>query len=333
MTQAKRTYPVVDLHCDMTHYLATVDNASPDNTQQVGCATPFLKEGKVALQVMAISSVEETPDLSVSNAQIAWYGKLLADYSDSFTTFGDPQEIDRISQSGKTAIVPAIENASSFCGADDSLEDAFMFLDRLIADIGRPLYISLTHHRENRFGGGNTTDVGLKDDGRTLLQYLNGKKIAVDLSHTSDDLAHDIIDHIDSAGLRIPIIASHSNFRSVHDHRRNLPDELAKEIMSRQGLIGINFVRAFMHPSDPAYLMKHIEYGLSLGGEKAIALGADFFYTDDHPDQSRRPFYFPEHENAGKYVDILHDLTGRFGESTANNIANQNALRFMKRLG
>ncbi len=84
MSSPQHTYPVADLHCDMTHYLATVENASPDNTEQIGCATPYLRQGNVALQVMAISSVEETPDLAVSDLQIEWYKKLLTDHGDYF---------------------------------------------------------------------------------------------------------------------------------------------------------------------------------------------------------------------------------------------------------
>ena len=70
-----------------------------------------------------------------------------------------------------------------------------------------------------------------------FLKYLS--KV---LSHTSDALAHDIFNHIDKHKLAVPVIASHSNFRSVSDHVRNLPDEIANEIVNRNGLIGMNFL-------------------------------------------------------------------------------------------
>jgi len=323
----KDTFHVVDLHCDLTHYLVTVDGATPNDTHDIGCGIPYLKQGMVSLQVMALSSVEKTPSAELSLEQLAWYKKLLTDFGDTFLSFTDSGRVP----SDKVGIVPAIENASVLCGLDDPLDDAFARLEEICGEIGRPLYISLTHHAENRFGGGNMSDIGLKDDGRRLLEYIDGKRIAVDFSHTSDALAHNILDHIDARGLSVPVMASHSNFRQVFDHRRNLPDELAKEVIRRKGLIGMNFLRAFMHPEDPGYLVKHIVYGLEMGGAESIAIGADYFHTGTHPDPTRMPFFFEQYEHAGKYQSVLADLARELGRDKVEAIASGNALRFMQR--
>ncbi len=55
----------------------------------------------------------------------------------------------------------------------------------------------MTHHTENRFGGGNFSEVGLKEDGKVLLDYLTDKNIVIDLAHTSDALAFGILNYID----------------------------------------------------------------------------------------------------------------------------------------
>ena len=39
MPENNKVYPVIDLHCDMPHYLATVEGATPDNTEGIGCAS------------------------------------------------------------------------------------------------------------------------------------------------------------------------------------------------------------------------------------------------------------------------------------------------------
>jgi microsomal dipeptidase-like Zn-dependent dipeptidase len=231
-----------------------------------------------------------------------------------------------------TQIVAAIENASALCNNSEPLEAAFRRLDRIIRKLGGIFYVSLTHHGENRFGGGNTTSAGLKADGQVFLDYISGRKIAIDLSHTSDALAYGIINHIDGNGLDIPIIASHSNFRSVYDHKRNLPDELARVVISRNGLIGMNFLRAFLHPDDPSSLIKHIQHGIELGAQDALCFGADFFYTKNHPDQSRVPFFFKEHENAGKYQQILQSLEPALQPSQVEALAFGNAMNFLQRL-
>ena len=52
--------PVIDLHCDLLSYL-TQQNAGIYKTEDIGCALPFLKEGQVKLQIMAIfAAVEAT---------------------------------------------------------------------------------------------------------------------------------------------------------------------------------------------------------------------------------------------------------------------------------
>ncbi len=86
----------------------------------------------------------------------------------------------------------------------------------------------MTHHGENRFGGGNSTGIGLKKDGEALLEYISEKKIAIDLSHTSDALAGDILNYIVKNKLGLSVLASHSNFRgcvfsSAKFTRRNCP--------------------------------------------------------------------------------------------------------------
>jgi membrane dipeptidase len=324
--------PIIDLHCDLLHYLATVPEAKPDNSSDIGCSIPRLKAGHVRLQVMAVSSITKTPNMTLSHSQAVWFKRLLEEYSDVFTLISNVDDAENILLTENTGIIAAIESAAALCDNDESLDMAFNRLEMIIEAMGKPLYISLTHHGETRFGGGNQTDIGIKADGRSLLDYLDNKKTAVDLSHTSDALAHDIIDYIDKKGLNIPLIASHSNYRSIFRHPRNLPDELAREIINREGLIGVNFLRAFLHPDDPTYLNRHVMYGLKLGGEKAICFGADYFCTSTHIDKTREPFYFDQHSHAGKYPDILMSLKSDMNDDQIDAFAHKNVIRFLRKL-
>jgi len=326
-------HPIIDLHCDMLHYLVTVDGAHPDNKEDIGCAIPYLEAGNVCLQVMAISAVAGDAGKGNTQAQCRWFNRLLEEYPHMLRLFPGDFDQHRQLPENKINIIAAVENASGLCEEDEPLDLGFRRLDQIIEEARRLFYVSLTHHGENRFGGGNNTKTGLKADGRSLLEYLAGKRIAIDLSHTSDALASGIIDHIEKKSLRLPIMASHSNFRAVYDHPRNLPDELAREIIRREGLIGMNFLRAFMHPADPNVLIDHIVHGYEIGGWDALCFGADFFYTKTHPDRSRVPFYFAEHEHAGKYQDILRSLPGVLDSAQRQALAHGNATRFLQRLG
>jgi microsomal dipeptidase-like Zn-dependent dipeptidase len=201
--------------------------------------------------------------------------------------------------------------------------------------LGHLFYISLTWNEENRFGGGIDSSAGLKKDGQELLFWMHKKRIAADLSHASDRLAHDIIEYIDKNSLDIPLLASHSNFRSVMQTTRNLPDAIAREIIRRKGVIGMNLFAPFVHKSDASTLLRHIEYGLSLGGAESLCFGADFFCDSDFPSiKVKYPdfiFFFDEYPNASCYPAILNQLKTQLGLSHDNieNIAHKNAQRFL----
>ena len=337
-------HPVVDLHCDLLSYLTEVAGADPANPDDIGCAVPHLRNGRVAIQVLAVYTGGEADRVASLERQLRRFDGLVGSEDGEFArvrgtedalralsgaTAGPPPDSGRAAAVGA---VLAIENAAGLVADDASRDEMFARLDRIRADQGPVLYISLTHFAENRFGGGNATQVGLKDDGRALLDYLEGTRIAVDLSHASDALAREILDHLDRHGLAVPVLASHSNFRAVCDHARNLPDELAREVIHRRGLIGINFLRAFVHPDRSVALVEHVRHGLELGGASTLCFGADFFCLRQHPDPARQPFFHPEHESASRYPSILRDLASVMDRPALEKLAHGNAVDYLQRI-
>lgn len=317
--------PIIDLHCDLLVYLLMNPEARPDD-KAFGASFPFLQEGKVGMQVMAIYTAVEAASSKNGVAQSVLYRHLLKDYS------ADIYQADAGFDAKREGVglVASLESASGICNEDEPLDNAFENLETIISNVGRLFYISFTHHAENRFGGGNYAEAGLKSDGEALLNYMHNREIAVDLSHTSDALAHDILDYTYKKGLNIPVIASHSNFREIWDHPRNLTKANAQEIINRGGLIGMNFVRAFVNNDKPEALIDHIKYGLGLsGGENSIAFGADFFYTGDFPNPERDPYYFPQHENATRYHAILEHLKRDLSADQLARLAHKNVERFI----
>lgn len=313
----------IDLHCDLTAYLIE-EGASIDG--DIRCSLPNLLEGNVAMQVMAFYSGTEKGSVEYAKRQLQVYQNLI-----SLPEFFEITSADIQLQQGKIGVIAAIENASGLCEEDMPIENAFENFD-FLNDNAQLMYVGLTHHLENRFGGGNFSEVGLKEDGKLLVEYLNNRKIAVDLSHTSDKLAYDILNLLDSKNLNIPIIASHSNMRAVFSHNRNLPDELVQEIVRRGGLIGLNFVKSFINPEDPDYIYRHIDHAVKLGAENHLCFGADFFDDKSHPDQSRYPFFFDEYGNSTAYNKINEKVTELFTEDFKNKISHGNVLSYFNRL-
>ncbi|MDR2238059.1 MAG: membrane dipeptidase [Chryseobacterium sp.] len=263
----------IDLHCDLLYYLLR-SGATADDCE-LGCSLPLLKEGNVKLQVMAIYSSTGKGSTEYGLQQSEIFSGLIK--NEDFFLF-EGENYKKAENGDKTGIMASIENASSFCDETESLDSGFKKLETIIENTEKVFYIGLTHHTENRFGGGNNATAGLKEDGKILLDYIADRKIAIDLAHTSDQLAHDIFNYIDQQNYKIPVLASHSNYRTVYQNNRNLPDELAKEVINRNGLIGLNFIKDYIDLEHPERLYEHIQYGLDLGGENQIAYGADYFY-------------------------------------------------------
>lgn len=328
----KADIPVIDLHNDLLSFFTFKPGRSIDDPLSRSSITQ-LREGSIKLQTLAIFTTTGEKSVEEARDQIDCYRKLLNEHPLAFAACRFPFDAQ-----GPIKVLPAFENASSFASEDEPLRNAIERLENYIRSIGPFFYITLTWNDENRFGGGNMTTVGLKEDGKRLLEWMDGKRIAVDMSHTSDKFAYEMIDFIDKNGLDIPIIASHSNFRAISNYPRNLPDDLAKEIVRRKGLIGLNFFAPFIHDTDPSAILRHVEYGLSLGAENALSFGADFFCDTDFPSlmnkYQRTVAYYPGLDNSSVYPGLLGLFAQKIGlqEEQLLNIASRNALRFLDRI-
>lgn len=300
-------HPIADLHCDLLCYLGNNSKRSPYDPA-ARCSIPQLKEGNVKVQILAIFTETAQGSFTKGLAQANIFRDLPKSYPDVFEHIREPTQFEELRSSDKIGILPAIENASSFCEEDEDLEEALKRLTTLQRKLGKLTYLSLTWNTENRFGGGALTKVGLKNDGKRLIDYLSQHGISLDFSHTSDYLAYEILNYIDKNNLAISLLASHSNFRSVAQVPRNLPDDLVKEILNRHGIIGLNFVRPFVGQDSPHNFVKQLSHAFHLQAGSGICFGADFFCSDDISLDHRKPseqYFFPQFEHAGSYPKVL----------------------------
>lgn len=166
-------------------------------------------------------------------------------------------------------------------------------------------------------GAGVETPNGITAFGRSAVKRMNELDIIVDVSHASDSLFYDI------AGLTMkPIVASHSNSRTVCNHKRNLKDDQFEIIKSQGGIVGLNFSRDFLSDKKVASMndiVRHAEHFLSLGGERVICLGSDFDGTD-----------IPEDMIGIESMEQLYNLFLRqnYSQSLVDDIFFNNAYNF-----
>lgn len=156
--------------------------------------------------------------------------------------------------------------------------------------------ITLTWNYENCIGSPNSRDPnvmkqGLKPFGIEVVERMNELGMIIDVSHLSDGGFWDCIRYS-----RRPVVASHSNARSLCPHPRNLSDEMLRALGEKGGVAGVNFYSAFLKSSsgrgetlraEMEDLIRHICRMIDQAGEDGVALGSDFdgFETEALPEK------------------------------------------------
>jgi len=149
-------------------------------------------------------------------------------------------------------------------------------LVELLHDVG-VRWMLLVYNRRNLAGSGchDAEDDGLTQLGRQLLAEMDRVGIIKCCSHTGYSTAREILETS-----RKPVIFSHSNPRALHDHPRNIPDDLIKRCAATGGVVGINGVGLFLGASgaSAALIVRHIDYVAQLVGAEHVGLGLDYVF-------------------------------------------------------
>lgn len=137
--------------------------------------------------------------------------------------------------------------------------------------------LTLTWSLRNAIGDGvfERTGGGLTNFGVEVVGKAEELGIVLDLSHINEAGFRDALDVTS-----FPVIASHSNAKSLCDHPRNLTDEQIKAIAERDGVVGAVAIPSFVHPERPTLerYVEQIAYMVELAGYRHVGLGFDFVY-------------------------------------------------------
>ncbi len=177
--------------------------------------------------------------------------------------------------------------------------------------------LTLTWNGENSIAGGAKSDKDLTDFGKDVIKEMSKIGIAVDVSHLNDKSFYSVIDRADK------ILASHSNCRSICNHKRNLTDEQIKLLCEKGGIIGLNFYPEFLGDNFYDKIYKNIYHLCEMGLENNIAVGSDF-------DGAKMP---NEMQNISKIPDLYLNLKKKgLKEDLLYKIFYKNANDFMLNL-
>lgn len=134
--------------------------------------------------------------------------------------------------------------------------------------------VNITWNHPNALSGTNAAeqDRGLSEQGRAFVNTMGELGMLVDVSHLSDPGFWDVMEITDR-----PVVATHSNARSVFPHSRNLTDEQFTAIINTNGVAGLNMYAGFLG-DDPDFdtVVSHLEHFLALGGEDNVSMGGDW---------------------------------------------------------
>lgn len=134
--------------------------------------------------------------------------------------------------------------------------------------------------KQTRYAGGTGFPGGLTAAGRALVPKLDEAGMIHDISHLAEASFWQLLDLTDR-----PVMASHSNCRTLVPTDRQLSNEMIKAIVDRGGVIGINFYDRFliapsireMRRAKLTDVMDHVKLICDIAGNADhVGIGTDF---------------------------------------------------------
>lgn len=217
----------------------------------------------------------------------------------------------------KAATLLAIEEGGAIDGSLEAL--------RCLYELGVRA-MTLTWSNRNDIADGineEATGSGLTHFGKQVVAEMNRLGMLVDVSHISTAGFWSVIETSTK-----PIIATHSNAKSLCSHPRNLNDEQIKALAQNGGLAGITFAGQFLEEDwrnaciESVY--KHIDYMLNLiGNDDRIGFGSDFDGIS-HP-----PYNI---HGVQDYKPLIEYLSKYYSDETINKITHQNVINLLQKV-
>jgi membrane dipeptidase len=280
--------------------------------------------------------------------------EMVDDYPKWVSFAGSTEDIRRITNGGKRAILIGIEGGHAIEDSLDLLRAYYRFGAR---------YMTLTHTNTNNWADASTDEAkhnGLTPFGKEVVLEMNRLGMLVDISHVSDKTFYDAVETS-----KAPVIASHSSARAICDAPRNMTDDMLRAVQKNHGVVMVNFYPVFLSQAvrdasrlrdetlkpriaelkakDPAEgevfdkgmedlykanplpkvpytaIVDHIDHIVKVAGVETVGIGSDFDGIPDTPSGM---------EHIGKIPAIRDALKQRgYSEADIRKIMGENFMR------
>ena len=272
-------FPVFDLHCD------TVLNILGRDLQ--GSGSLRKNEGHIDLEraktlpgyaqcfACFTSPLHKLPagmsQIQLFERELAAIQRELYRSRDLIAQAYTAEDVRQNLANGMMSAVLTIEGPAGFDYDPALLEDLYKIGFRIT---------TLGWNERNPLTGSHITGGGLTDLGRVYVREAQRLGMIVDVSHISDQAFWDIMEMTSA-----PVIASHSNSRSIWPDSRNLTADMFQAICVTGGVAGYNQCAEFTgEQPDLDTVCDHILHFLELDPDGLhIALGGDLDGIDEMP--------------------------------------------------
>ena len=264
-------FPVFDLHCDTALLLLGKDRNTLGKLDKNELHID-LERGATLPGYAQCFAVFTTPTMRCPEgvSVIGMFERELAAIMNQVEANADKIRIaysaDEIAENRKQGIMSAVLTIEGTAGFDYNIE---MLGD--LFNIGFRI-TTLSWNEQNPLTGSCKTGGGLTELGREYVRRAQKVGMVVDVSHISDEGFWDIMDITER-----PVVATHSNSRSVCPNSRNLTDNMFREICRSGGVVGFNLYKGFVGGTGTLEAAcSHFLHFMSLDPDgKHIALGGD----------------------------------------------------------
>ena len=310
-------FPVFDFHCDTALVLLGDDlnqaGSLRKNSGHIDLERAVKLGGYAQCFACFTTDIPELHGISpivLFERELATIQREVDKNSDLISIAYSVDEIEENRANGKMSAILTLEGTAGIDYNPALLEDLWAIGFRVT---------SLGWNEKNPLTGSNVTGGGLTDLGREYVKEAQRLGMRVDVSHISDEGFWDIMKITEA-----PILATHSNSRAVHNHSRNLTDDMFRAIRETGGVAGYNACRDFTGENPNLdTVCDHILHFLELDPDgKHIALGGDLDGVEAMPDGF---------EGVQSYPALARKLLDRgLTEENVMDIFWNNAIRVMK---
>jgi membrane dipeptidase len=184
--------------------------------------------------------------------------------------------------------------------------------------------------KRTRFAGGTGAPGPLTPEGSRLVRGLDAFGIIHDLSHLAEASFWQLLD--ETAG---PVMASHSNCRSIVPTDRQLSDDMIRAVAARGGVVGINFFDKFLLPPDEYGkrratlddVVRHVRHVCDLAGDAGrVGLGTDM---DGGLGREQIPVEIQTSADLPRVADALS--AAGFSDDDVRRVMGRNWVEFFRR--